>query len=70
MKHIKETSELSVGMIVLTGSFFYKVESWTKHTFSGPWWNEEKKEWDRSVTIPLPSPTYPAHEMSSEYFSK
>lgn len=68
MKQIKETSELKVGMIILTGSAYYKVEGWTHITFSGPRWNEEKKDWDGWATIPLPSRCHPAHEIPESYF--
>ncbi len=61
MKPVKESIELSMGNIVASGSFYFKVAGITPNSFVGKVWNEPAKRWGRSVSIPVPSPTYTAY---------
>lgn len=61
MKPVKVSTELSMNDIVLSGSFYFKVAGITPNSFVGKVWNEPAKKWGRSVSIPVPSPTYTAY---------
>jgi hypothetical protein len=61
VKHVESTTEVSVGDVVLSGSFFFLVEGKTPTHFSGKVWNEQSKRWGRSASVPLPSPCQVAH---------
>ena len=60
MKPVKDSTELSMLDIVLSGSFYFRVEGITPNSFIGKVWHEEHKAWGRSVSIPVPSPTHTA----------
>lgn len=61
MKPVKVSTELSVLDIVLSGSFYFRVEGITPNSFIGVVWHEEHKAWGRAVSIPVPSPTHTAY---------
>lgn len=61
MKPVKESIELSMLDIVLSGSFYFRVEGITPNSFIGKVWHEEQKAWGRAVSIPVPSPTHTAY---------
>jgi len=61
MKPVKESTELSMLDIVLSGSFYFRVEGITPNSFVGVVWNHEARRWGRAVSIPVPSPTHSAY---------
>lgn len=61
MKPVRESIELSMLDIVLSGSFYFRVEGITPNSFIGKVWNEQAKQWGRAVSIPVPSPTHTAY---------
>ncbi|QNN98252.1 hypothetical protein SEA_LILMARTIN_253 [Streptomyces phage LilMartin] len=61
MKPVRESIELSMLDIVLSGSFYFRVEGITPKSFVGVVWNEQAKQWGRAVSIPVPSPTHTAY---------
>ena len=70
MQHVKSTSEIAVGSVVLTGSFYYRVTQLFPAKFRGEVWSEKDKAWRSATDVPLPSPTHPAHvvEDAANYF--
>ena len=61
MQPVKDSTELSMNDIVLSGSFYFKVAGITPRSFVGKVWNEQSKAWGRSASIPVPSPTFTAY---------
>lgn len=61
MKPVGESIELSMGDLVLSGSFYFKVEGITPNSFIGKVWNEQAKMFGRAVSIPVPSRTHSAY---------
>lgn len=64
---IMNTSELSRDMIVLTGSTFYSVLTWRRNHFTGHVWNYDTSSWGPIRTVPLPSPTQSAYEVTERH---
>jgi hypothetical protein len=65
MRRVFDTTELSVGNIVLSGSFYFMVEGITPTHFSGKVWNGQSRKWGRSASVPLPSPCHLAYLVDS-----
>lgn len=64
MKPVRESIELSMGDIVMSGSFYFKVAGITPNSFIGKVWCEgANKCWGRAISIPVPSPTHTAYKL-------
>lgn len=61
MKPVRESIELTMGDIVLSGSFYFKVAGITPNSFVGKVWNHQAHQWGRAASIPVPSPTHSAY---------
>lgn len=64
MQHIKSTAEVTRGMVILSGSYYYKVLTTGPRYFCGRVWDEERDVWGPIRTVPLPSSTHFAYEVT------
>lgn len=56
-------------MIILTGSYYYRVVNTTITGFWGRVWDELEAQWSEArYLIPLPSPIHVAYEVPGAWF--
>lgn len=63
MKPVRNTTELSMNNIVLSGSFYFLVAGITPNSFIGKVWSDQARQWGRSASVPLPSPVHMAYAL-------
>lgn len=61
MNKVESTDVLTPGMVILSGTAYYKVEGTSLRTFLGRIWDESSKGWGALKDVPLPSPTTAAY---------